>query len=116
MKKLILRSCIFAYEAGTVLGDIIRTSQLTSIDFSHCNLCHFFGNISEPSNVFSPSINVVDLTCNLIGSEGSRALAEALKVNSTIIGINLSENSIGSVGSRALVEALEVNSTVNKIN
>ncbi|KAL0229348.1 hypothetical protein GEMRC1_013966 [Eukaryota sp. GEM-RC1] len=115
MKRLILRGCIFTNEAVAILGDIIRTIQLTFVDFSYCNLSHLFGNISEPSNVFSPSITMLDLRCNRIGSEGARALAEALKVNSTIIEIYLDKNSIGPEGARALAEALKVNSTIIEI-
>ncbi|KAL0229099.1 hypothetical protein GEMRC1_013719 [Eukaryota sp. GEM-RC1] len=113
MKKLILKRCIFSNESGTVLDDIIRTIQLTSVDFSYCNLSNLFGNIPEPSNVFSSSITMLDLRCNFIGSEGARLLAEALKANSTITHIYLEDNSIGPEGTRALAEALKVNSTVN---
>ncbi|KAL0229119.1 hypothetical protein GEMRC1_013739 [Eukaryota sp. GEM-RC1] len=117
MKKLVLKRCIFTNEASAILDDIIRTNQLTSVDFSYCYLCHFFDNFSRLSIVFSPSIIVVDLTCNLIGSEGTtcRALAEALKVNSRILQIDLSKNSICPEGARMLAEALKINSTIECI-
>jgi hypothetical protein len=44
------------------------------------------------------------------------ALAEALKVNATITGINLRENEIGLEGALALAEALKVNATITDIN
>ncbi|KAL0240089.1 hypothetical protein GEMRC1_010196 [Eukaryota sp. GEM-RC1] len=62
------------------------------------------------------SVEVVsDLTCNLIGSQGVRALADALKVNSSVSWIDLGNNSIGNEGVFAIAEALEVNSSVSTI-
>ena len=49
---------------------------------------------------------------NNIGATGATALAEALKVNSTIITLNLRNNNIGDTGATALAEALKVNSTI----
>src|SRR5215475_4840976 len=78
---------------------------------------------------------------NSIGDEGGKALAEALKVNSTLTQLNLScmssfcgwiyvcilwfdladnlwiiDNSIGDEGGKALAEALKVNSTLTQLN
>ncbi|KAL0237968.1 hypothetical protein GEMRC1_012442 [Eukaryota sp. GEM-RC1] len=50
-----------------------------------------------------------------IGTEGAIALADALKVNSTVTAIILGENSIGAESAIALAEALKVNSTVTEI-
>ncbi|KAL0238378.1 hypothetical protein GEMRC1_012851 [Eukaryota sp. GEM-RC1] len=51
-----------------------------------------------------------------IGNDGAIALADALKVNSTVTKINLECNSIGTEGAIALADALKVNSTVTKIS
>jgi hypothetical protein len=50
------------------------------------------------------------------GTEGGAALADALKVNSTLTTINLDRNSIGDEGYAALADALKVNSTLTTIN
>ncbi|KAL0237827.1 hypothetical protein GEMRC1_012301 [Eukaryota sp. GEM-RC1] len=50
-----------------------------------------------------------------VGSEGAIALADALKVNSTVTQIKLQRNSIGTEGAIALADALKVNSTVVRI-
>ncbi|KAL0229191.1 hypothetical protein GEMRC1_013811 [Eukaryota sp. GEM-RC1] len=97
MKKLILHSCIFTNESATVIFAIsLVPSQ---------NLQMYF----------LPSITVLDLRC-IIGSKGARALAEALKVNSTITYINLTQNSIGPERTRVLVEVLKVNSTITHVD
>jgi len=52
------------------------------------------------------------LVGNSIGENGSQALAEALKTNSTLIFLDLGNNSIGENGSQALAEARKFNSTL----
>jgi Ran GTPase-activating protein (RanGAP) involved in mRNA processing and transport len=54
----------------------------------------------------------LDLSYNSIGDDGAKALAEALKTNSTLTTLDLQNNSIGPDGAKALAEALKTNSTV----
>jgi Ran GTPase-activating protein (RanGAP) involved in mRNA processing and transport len=54
----------------------------------------------------------LDLQRNSIGSDGAKALAEALKTNSILTTLHLSFNSIGDNGAKALAEALKTNSTL----
>ncbi|KAF9948443.1 hypothetical protein BGZ72_009648 [Mortierella alpina] len=58
----------------------------------------------------------LDSAGNSIGSEGAKALAETLKINSTVVTLNLQRNSIGDDGTKALAEALKTNSTVASLN
>jgi Ran GTPase-activating protein (RanGAP) involved in mRNA processing and transport len=51
-----------------------------------------------------------------LGIDGAKALADALKVNSTITSINLSFNYVGDDGVKALGDALKVNSAITTIN
>jgi hypothetical protein len=46
-----------------------------------------------------------------LGIDGAKALADALKVNSTITSIDLRDNKVGVDGAKALADALKVNST-----
>ena len=50
-----------------------------------------------------------------IGENGGKAIAEALKVNTTVTSINLEWNEIGDDGAEAIEEALWVNTTVTSI-
>jgi hypothetical protein len=49
-----------------------------------------------------------------LGPEGGAAIAEALKVNSTLKFLDLQENQIGS-GAKAIAEALKVNTSLQKL-
>ncbi|KAL0244800.1 hypothetical protein GEMRC1_008882 [Eukaryota sp. GEM-RC1] len=60
--------------------------------------------------------STIDLSNNSIGPEGAIAIAEALKVNSSVSGINLNNNSIGSEGAIAIAGALKVNYSVTRID
>jgi Ran GTPase-activating protein (RanGAP) involved in mRNA processing and transport len=52
---------------------------------------------------------------NCIGDAGAKAVAEAIKVNSTLQEINLNMNSIGDEGAKAVAEAMKFNSTLHEI-
>jgi hypothetical protein len=62
------------------------------------------------------SVAKIDLEGNDIGAEGASALAEALKVNITATDINCMFNKIGDAGASALADALEENKSVTNIN
>jgi hypothetical protein len=61
------------------------------------------------------SIKYIDLSCNQIGNEGMKKLSEAIKVNSSIKYISLFNNKIGSEGMVSLAEALKVNTSITNI-
>ena len=48
--------------------------------------------------------------------EGVEALAEALKVNSSLIGLDLKNNEIKNEGAEALAEALKNNSSLTELD
>ena len=50
-----------------------------------------------------------------IGDEGAKALAEALKVNTTVKELHLNECGIGDDGAAALAEALCCNTSLTKL-
>jgi Ran GTPase-activating protein (RanGAP) involved in mRNA processing and transport len=51
-----------------------------------------------------------------MGDEGASALADALKVSTSLSNINLRGNGIGAEGASALADALKVNKSVTRIN
>eukprot|EP00435_Cladocopium_sp_Y103_P071958 s287_g38.t2 len=79
--------------------------------------CRFRQALAEALKVNS-SITNINLECNHIGAEGAkaRALAEALKVNTSITDINLERNGIGDAGAKALAEAMRTNLSLNTID
>ena len=54
-------------------------------------------------------------SCGL-GEGGGRALAEILRVNSTVTLLNLELNNVGDGAGQAIAEALRVNTTVTSLN
>jgi hypothetical protein len=62
------------------------------------------------------TITSINLSNNNVGVDGAKALAAALKVNSTITSINLSNNNVGVDGAKALADALKDNSTITSIS
>jgi len=69
---------------------------------------------------FSPCrTNRPELRYNDLGEGGGRALAEALRLNTTLASLNLSYNRLGEGGGLALAEALRLNQyniTVTSVN
>jgi hypothetical protein len=59
---------------------------------------------------------VIDLSFIEIGVDGVRAIAEALKVNSTLLKVYFHDNGIGSGGAQAIAEALRFNSVLREIS
>jgi Ran GTPase-activating protein (RanGAP) involved in mRNA processing and transport len=57
----------------------------------------------------------LDLSSNLIGSEGAIYISESLKVNSTLTYLNLNWNSIEKEGAMAIADALKVNSSLGTL-
>jgi len=71
--------------------------------------------IAEALKVNS-SLTELDLHINSIGDEGGKAIAEALKGNSSLTTLYLLSNSIGAEGGKAIAEALTVNSSLTWLN
>ena len=63
-----------------------------------------------------PTLTTIDLSWNHIGEAGAQALAEALKINTSVTTIALYQNNIGDAGAQALAEALKTNTSVKEID
>jgi hypothetical protein len=64
--------------------------------------------ITETISTLDQKDEVLLRRCGL-GDEDAAALADALKVNSSVTFINLEDNQIGNEGALALADALQVN-------
>ena len=62
------------------------------------------------------SLTTIDLRGNNIGDEGAKAIAEALKGNTSLTSINLSNNNIGDEGAKAIADALKFNTSLTTID
>ncbi|KJE96864.1 TKL/IRAK protein kinase [Capsaspora owczarzaki ATCC 30864] len=58
------------------------------------------------------TLDTLFLGQNQIGDAGARAIAEAIQANSTLTGLGLYENQIGHAGAQAFAEALKENQTL----
>jgi hypothetical protein len=66
--------------------------------------------LAEAIKVKLDAAHDYDLGMNWIGDKGAKAVAEAIKFNSTLHTIDLGSNGIGFEGAKAVAEALKVNS------
>ena len=62
------------------------------------------------------SLTEIHLGGNIIGAEGAKYVAEALKVNTSLTEIHLGGNIIGAEGAKYVAEALKVNTSLTKIH
>ena len=60
--------------------------------------------------------STINLSCNKIGAEGAKYVAEALKVNTSLTKIYLAGNKIGDEGAKYVGEALKVNTSLTEIH
>ncbi|XP_004364528.1 hypothetical protein CAOG_01660 [Capsaspora owczarzaki ATCC 30864] len=68
-----------------------------------------------PRHSKSNTLTWLKLNRNCIGEDGARAIADALKVNSTLRCFLLKQNQIGDAGGQAIAEALKVNTRLTDL-
>jgi len=61
-------------------------------------------------------VTELNLGGNGLGAEGGKAIAEALKVNTSITTINLQGNKLGAEGGKAIAEGLKINTSITNID
>ena len=62
------------------------------------------------------SVTNLDLRYTKIGDDGAKAIAEALKKNTSVTNLDLSSNKISDEGAKAIAEALTVNTTITRLD
>jgi hypothetical protein len=92
-------------------------SYIKELDLDECGLGDEGTRVIAEMLRVNSTLQVIDLSYNYsIGVKGALAIAEMLKVNSTLQVINLQNNRIGDDGARALAKAMKFNSSLQEIN
>jgi Ran GTPase-activating protein (RanGAP) involved in mRNA processing and transport len=58
----------------------------------------------------------LNLSDNAIGPAGATALADAMRLNSTIMALDIGRNEIGAIGARSIASALRTNTTLTDLD
>jgi Ran GTPase-activating protein (RanGAP) involved in mRNA processing and transport len=98
-----------------------QLEDCASIEIKHSILIHnildFADALKHNSTLKSLKvINSLHFHYITIRHEGTRAIAEALKVNSSLTSLNLEHNSIQYMGAITIADALKINSSLTSLN
>ena len=63
-----------------------------------------------------PKLVRLDLSCNIIGDDGAKQIADALKVNLSLEKLVLSQNNIGDDGAKQFADAVKVNQSLKTLD
>ncbi|OHE72562.1 MAG: hypothetical protein A2007_06040 [Verrucomicrobia bacterium GWC2_42_7] len=114
--------CIFCLQLEEVeeIAEILKhDASITTLDLEDGESDEF-GDLGARALADALKINTslteLNLTANGIGGVGARALADALKTNTSLTKLNLTGNKIGDVGAGALADVLRTNSTLIELN
>ena len=105
--------------AGVVAGALIRVHKsLTRLDLRSCSLSLDGAKAIAEALKCNSSITSLSLLDDQLGDEGVEHLAGALKANpeSSITALNLSDNGVGYRGAQAMAEALKVSTKLSALD
>ena len=95
----------------------LRANTLSSLDLSNKGISVTGALVlAEFLRTISGSLTSLNISSNGLGSEGSAAIAMALKVNRSLTSLVLYNNNIGAKGASALAEALIVNGSLTVLD
>lgn len=119
IKTLLLDRCRIDDEATEILADILRQPQCSLerllVPRNYIRDCGCAVLMDALPN--NSSLRELDLSWNMIGLEGSRAIARGLKDQSVTLGeLNLAYNDCGDEGYICIADALKENSTSRKLH
>ena len=113
---------IYGYE---ILFNILQFSLIKILDLSNNNLDdksaillskylnnNTNANTNTNTNMCLSTLENLDISGNLIGCEGAKAIAESLKTHIYLNILDISENNIGSEGANYIGEMLKVNKSI----
>ncbi len=104
--------------ASLALANALRRNRsLRELNLNN-NYAASIGTAGLAAALSSPDavLEVLDLSGNELGDNGSCSLAEMLKRNKTLLDLNLSSNHIGETGALALARAMRENRTLSSLN
>jgi hypothetical protein len=108
-----LRTAATKQGMSSRIAETIRTlDQLDEVSLRRCGLDGEDTAALADALKVNTSVKSIYLESNQIGDAGVTALAEALKVNSSVTLINLDGNQISKKGATALADALQVNTSL----
>ncbi|KAL0239615.1 hypothetical protein GEMRC1_009723 [Eukaryota sp. GEM-RC1] len=119
IKDLRMHKCDFTIDALKLFCAFIRASTLlTSLDLSYCNLYDvcLLRIIECIQNISSLTVRNIDFGAYARDNASAKALAELLKVNTTLSEIDLVDNYFEYGEALEILKILEVNSTIECIN
>ena len=91
-----------------------HTLQKWKLDLVYKNVEEVLGR-EKTKQLRDGSLFDIYLELNNFGAKEAKAIAEALKVNTSLTSINLSTNNIGAEGAKTIGEALKVNTSLTRI-
>ena len=80
------------------------------------NLCPLFPSWNGIVPNINRALKSADFSANSIGDEGTAALSDALKANSTLETLELRSNEVGAAGAQSLAGMLQVNRALTSVN
>ncbi|RUP49916.1 hypothetical protein BC936DRAFT_140982 [Jimgerdemannia flammicorona] len=97
--------------ASTLAEALKMNTSLQNLNLAVHILCTHVGDLHGRNHYEQSSSKG-----NTISEKGARALAEALKMNTSLQTLNLSTNAIGGNGASALAEALKINTSLQDLD
>jgi Ran GTPase-activating protein (RanGAP) involved in mRNA processing and transport len=95
---------------------ILKTHSLSSIDLSQTNLTDTSATAIAEALKVNTSLKTINLASNQIGAAGGQKIIEAVKVNTSLQMVNLSKNTRLRAGGDAIGEALANNTSITHLN
>ena len=80
------------------------------------NLCPLFPSWNGIVPNINRALKSADFSFNSIGDEGTAALSDALKTNSTLETLELRNADVGAAGAQSLAGMLQVNRALNSVD
>jgi len=108
--------------------DLGRNFVLKELNLDNNNIGGYFDDmfywVSTPEGPaaiadmikINSTLSSINLSCNGIGAKGAGDLSEALKINASLTSVDLAYNDIGVEGASHLSEALKTNASLTSLN
>ena len=99
-----------------ILCDFIRTSAIEKLILSRCLIKDEGAKALADALKTNTSLIALNLSNNNVEDKGAASLADALKTNTSLIELNLSNNNVEDEGAEALADALKRNTSLTELD